>query len=438
MPPRDYQLVIDTEPDIKVHRQEQEQFQDEHRLTPTRRRRASTDSDHHHHHRRRNSGDPSDPDPSWKRYYARENRSTILTWSIAILALVSILLILSRSQLYSWILPSPSDPKGGAGDIMGAFKPVDRQLHLPLVDGSKVELFTFLSGASGKSVEIPVYVDSWHNQGERDLRAKVKRIIVHCHGRERLASQAWSEASHARSLVDSSEAGETLIISPLFFNGYDKEIFGWKGRGSTGNLLVWKGNGWGDGSSNQYPIWDTSISSFEVLDLLALHLSDKRLYPNVEKLVFSGHSLGGQLMHRYSILGQAELSSGDVKISFVSFNPATLLYFDNRRKGPACQGMNEYKYGFEKIDQHLDYGPVLRWQLKDPTEYLKRYKTRRAHLLHGMEDQGTGDERPPAMAQGSTRLQRAKNYSDHLETYVRSENNTVDFVPKVSHDGILM
>lgn len=38
------------------------------------------------------------------------------------------------------------------------------------------------------------------------------------------------------------------------FNGLDKDKFGWEGKGSTGRLLVWKGNG-------------VSISSFDSLSL---------------------------------------------------------------------------------------------------------------------------------------------------------------------------
>lgn len=34
------------------------------------------------------------------------------------------------------------------------------------------------------------------------------------------------------------------------FNGLDKDLFGWQGKGSTGRLLVWKGNGVSDQLEN--------------------------------------------------------------------------------------------------------------------------------------------------------------------------------------------
>lgn len=86
---------------------------------------------------------------------------------------------------------------------------------------------------------------------------------------ERDAGRAWTEISAARNVTFTEQrqghAPVTLLIAPLFvseqlsdhcrswgsdrdgvllqFNGLDKEKFGWQGRGSTGNILVWKGNG---------------------------------------------------------------------------------------------------------------------------------------------------------------------------------------------------
>ncbi|EPQ30587.1 uncharacterized protein PFL1_02111 [Pseudozyma flocculosa PF-1] len=350
----------------------------------------------------------------------------------------------------------------GGPDTLPAFVDDDRNLKLPAVAGAKVQLFAFRPQSGLEPVVVPAYVDEWFDVADIDRIRDIKRAVVHTHGQIRDGWAAWKDAADARAKLDEATQRSVVIVVPQFFNGSDKDIYHGTGPGSTGNLLVWDLNGWGEGAVNQLPESDTSVSSFEVLDTLGRYLTDPDLFPRVEHITYSGHSLGGQLTHRYSILGDAEPAHGSTAtVSFVTIDPATSLYFSAERKGPPCAGMNEYKYGFDKLDEHFPTYSTVRGALRD--FYQFRYLNQRSsHLIHAGNDHGQGDSRCWAMAQGKDRVERAQNYHDHLRQIVDTmypflprpreplDNTTdtkgpyqigqvtVDWVAGVAHNGAAM
>ncbi|PWY97963.1 hypothetical protein BCV70DRAFT_202455 [Testicularia cyperi] len=319
----------------------------------------------------------------------------------------------------------------------------DPKIHVNHVPGAFVRMLGWNSQNTGSAVALPVYMDEWLTPSPSlQITAAITRVVVHIHGQGRDAWDAWSDINDARSKAGVDNR-TTLVVSPLFFNGLDKDKYSWNGVGSTGNILVWKGNGWGEGAANQYPPSDTTVSSFEALDTFVRLFTDRARFPNLQHVVFSGHSLGGQLVHRYSVLGALRLPGGTpVRVAFVTMSPSTYLYFNAERAGPHSDDMNEYKYGFDKLHEHLSTYRGLDGH--DKAYFLQRYlKHRHIHFVQGGDDYGTGDERPAAMAQGANRAERANNYYHHLEEMRQSlglQNNpwSVDWVPGVAHDSHAM
>ncbi|KAE8268748.1 hypothetical protein A4X09_0g3596 [Tilletia walkeri] len=326
-------------------------------------------------------------------------------------------------------------------------------LDLPDVVGAKAGLLSFHSvtqSKSSKPVEFALYEDAALHT------SSVKRVLIQIHGMGREASVNWKQAARARHEAAEKSRGfstkDVLIVAPVFFNGNDKDRYRWSGKGSTGPLLVWKGNGWGDGERNQYPHTQKTVSSFEALDAMLLYYSDRHRFPNVESIVVSGHSLGGQLVHRYSILSDLPLSS-HVKVSFLIANPSTLLYTDGdrpRHKPDASppklvEGYNHYKYGLEGIHEKLgEYFDTLTTAHAGGKALWARFSTERiVHYVNGEKDHGVGDERPQAFVQGKDRMDRLKKYIAWASSPARGgkwpARHTVEFAPGVEHDagGIL-
>jgi hypothetical protein len=84
-----------------------------------------------------------------------------------------------------------------------------------------------------------------------------------------------------------------------------------------------------------------TISSFDILDQMLAILTDRNLYPNINKISMLGHSAGGQMVQRYAIMSllAAAYDIHDVdyiKMQFVVANPSSYTYLDERRYSYNC------------------------------------------------------------------------------------------------------
>ncbi|CDU24344.1 uncharacterized protein SPSC_03415 [Sporisorium scitamineum] len=268
--------------------------------------------------------------------------------------------------------------------------------------GAKVVLLQWHSQNVDGLVELPVYVDEWLGA---NTSASIEQVVVHLHGKERDGDVTWADIAAARSRLPIDQQSRTLIVVPQFLNGLDKAKLHRLNR--SNRLLVWKSNGWGEGCDSVRPkptALDGGVSSFEALDTIVCHFASRHMFPSIQRIVVSGHSMGGQLVHRYSIIGSPPLSPQElraVRMEFVVMNPASYVYFNSDRSGPPALEANVYKYGFEKLNSKLPTYRGIRND-QDAQFYLNRMLCERhIHFLHGEEDRGVGDDRPEAMAQGT-------------------------------------
>ena len=210
-----------------------------------------------------------------------------------------------------------------------------------------------------------------------------------------------------------------LIIAPKFINGTDME----NTHGKVNNLLAWRANDWGEGGPSKLTA-DSHVSSFEVLDAIISYYSDPQRFSRVKKVALIGHSLGGQLVQRYAILGKGGRYTERVEQIFVVMNPSTYLYLKDDIP---------YKYGLAgRQKAFVHYSPAASTSVQELT---LRFRQRRLLYLHGERDFGTGDERPLAMAQGKNRFERSKNWCNHLHSLVWPALHTFAYVPNVGHDA---
>ncbi|ETS60348.1 hypothetical protein PaG_05548 [Moesziomyces aphidis] len=272
---------------------------------------------------------------------------------------------------------------------------LDPPLDLAPPAGSRLAM---LSWAGGR--ELAMFLDSQRDKGvERD------------------GASAWLDMASARAQLSPEQAATTLIVAPQFLNGLDKDKF------CQCRPLVWKANTWGEGAPSQgrKDSGPSGVSSFEALDALVAHFSS---YASLRKITLSGHSLGAQLVQRYSVLGRPhkEITLGTEPGDTVD-----------------AQDMDMYKYGLEGVDLALScYGAV-----GDRTMHARRWLAERVvHFLHAEHDRGVGDDRPPALAQGANRLERAQHYRAHLDALAKQAGLppkwTVDWIPHATHDGLAM
>lgn len=254
------------------------------------------------------------------------------------------------------------------------------------------------------------------------VQTKWRRVVLVSHGSSNNA------CDYARYVEDSATksgvASSTLVIAPHF-------------RESASSSVMYWDSGWreGDVSRNGSP----RTSSYGIIDEFLRRAEDSGKFPNVDRVVVTGHSAGGQVVQRY-----AAAHSADVRVTeYVVANPSSYLYFDDKRwangkrraltssEKSACRGWNTYKYGTASgLNPYASaFGPA-----KLETNY------RAAHVTYLLGDQDTDvndsslDKSCAASWQGRYRLERGKQYFSYIRESGAASHSLL-IVPGVAHEG---
>jgi len=108
----------------------------------------------------------------------------------------------------------------------------------------------------------------------------------------------------------SFDPNSTSILTPCFLAQEDIDA----GAGNS-NQLYWSKTGWFGGNYAKGPNADDNISSFDVLDSLVDYYTDETKYPNMQAIVFAGHSAAAQFFQRYAALRRP--TQNDDRINFI-------------------------------------------------------------------------------------------------------------------------
>ncbi|CAE6921370.1 hypothetical protein R69927_06583 [Paraburkholderia domus] len=282
--------------------------------------------------------------------------------------------------------------------------------------------------------EFPLYLSKDWNVAQ----PQVTRAVIVIHGRLRNADVYFRTAQNARDAAH-ADADSTLLIAPQFLATLDT-----RGHDEPADLLRWKGDAWMGGEAARAPL---PVSSYEVLDAIVTRLADRKLFPNLQHVVFAGHSGGGQVVQRYAVAARniGVLTREGIDVRYVVASPSTYAYFDAQRpnaQGVAvpfdaaqCAGFNQWKYGMDNRPPYLDDRP--------PAQLEATYASRRIdYLVGGADDdpqQSALDKSCAAEAQGPQRVARAEAYYRYIRSrHPEGLQQSFHIVPGVGHDGARM
>ncbi len=274
----------------------------------------------------------------------------------------------------------------------------------------------------------------------------IKTVIVVQHGIARNGS-SYCKALEKACVQKKGSQKNILIIAPHFFAKpfsnyelfYKKEITNYV-------VPVWREQEWSQGLCS---VQGVKASSFSVYDDLLKELTNKEQFPSLQKIVFVGHSAGGQYVHRYSILNNAheQYVQAGYEIVYIVANPSSYLYFTHERPFKntfrpyntiECPFYNYYKYGLEGLEDHC-YCSLIS---NNPQKLFKRFAQRQVCYVLGMNDTDSNglhlDNHCEAQAQGKNRFDRGTLYGEY-ERYLSEKwgialNHTHCYVPDVGHD----
>ncbi|WP_442920643.1 alpha/beta fold hydrolase [Massilia sp. S19_KUP03_FR1] len=299
---------------------------------------------------------------------------------------------------------------------------------VPVVLDSRLTIQT----STGKG-DVPVHISRDWTIRQVDVTRAI--ILVHGWPRRDLDADEYVSKHAGKAALD------TIFITPQFL--IQADVTGHQLPAAT---LRWDLDGWKQGYDAQAP---APVSSFDVIDSIIQRLTDRRKFPNLKIIVLAGHSAGGQFVQRYAVVGHGAdaLSAADIHVRYVVANPATYLYFTDKRMqsdgsfavvdAKNCPGFSNWNMGW------LGKLPAYVAQPVSVDKLEKAYLARDVVYLLG-----TADNDPiadalgmscPYKIQGATRYDRGLAYAKYIDFSAQGHSNhRLMKVPNVGHHAYAM
>lgn len=268
---------------------------------------------------------------------------------------------------------------------------------------------------------------STHNLNKKNNQ--IDRLVIIVHGALRNGNDYFDDT--VKSLKKNGSPQKTIVIAPSFRKITDLKLE---------NELYW-GRHWKRKWKYGFKSEDQdNVSSFEVIDKLLLSITQSNLFPNLETIVITGHSAGGQFTQRYAIATKIQ-SLTSQKVLFVPSNPSSYMYLDTNRYdfidgnftqkkvNKACIEFNHYIYG------PIDRPSIFKGSIKD---LKKNFTSNNVIYLMSEEDNTTDslDRSCEAMEQGENRFERAKNFWFYSKKHLLSKNHRFVSIAGIGHEHI--
>jgi len=182
----------------------------------------------------------------------------------------------------------------------------------------------------------------------------VRLAYIMIHGSGRNADHYYDTAMASTFLA--GRVRDTLVIAPRFAGNDGTRC---KDPLQPGEIS-WKCSGWTGG---ERPVDEKPVHSYDLIDSLLRIAGDRKLFPNLGRIVLAGHSAGGQFVNRYSAAGRGP-KSASVPIHFIVSNPSSYLYFEPLRpaSGMKCSEKGECSGGFVEYGDASNCAGYNRWK----------------------------------------------------------------------------
>jgi hypothetical protein len=186
-----------------------------------------------------------------------------------------------------------------------------------------------------------------------------------------------------------------------------------------------------------------SLTSFDFADEVLRKIARKDVFPNLGRIVFAGHSAGGQFANRYGMANRIHETLG-VPITYVVANPSSYAYLDETR--PMGEPIAFRPFGDRRNCTTYDNWP---YGLRSRTGYAGRLSdeqlrtqlaARPTFYLVGQLDTlplAGFDGSCPAMAQGANRLLRGQAFAKYVNEKFGAKHTAL-VIPLCGHNARCM
>jgi pimeloyl-ACP methyl ester carboxylesterase len=153
---------------------------------------------------------------------------------------------------------------------------------------------------------------------------QIKRALILVHGANLMAGYFFRHGTAAADLAGA--LADTIVISAYFIDPYVGK------RHSAGHEwlrqpdeVVWP-EGHTSWKAGGMSVSDPALSSFDYVDAIVRKLADKKVFPNLTKIVIAGFSAGGQFVNRYEMANKLDGTLTGVAMSYVVGDPSSFAW----------------------------------------------------------------------------------------------------------------
>jgi hypothetical protein len=165
-------------------------------------------------------------------------------------------------------------------------------------------------------------------------------------------------------------------------------------------------------------------------------------FPNLQWVIITGHSAGGQFVQRYAAFTDIDLlrAPNAASVKFVPANPSSYVYLNEYRfsearnawvvpRGKKDKDYDDYKYGLNDLDNYAKRRGAAWARIHLPMRWVE--------LLAGtadIEHDSSFDDSREGMWQGDSRYERAQRFDAFMDRFFAPNRFSVTPVPNVGHD----
>ncbi|KAL2829495.1 hypothetical protein BDW59DRAFT_170512 [Aspergillus cavernicola] len=272
---------------------------------------------------------------------------------------------------------------------------------------------------------LPYYIEN-----TKDL-SKIKRVVITIPGAWR---NVWKYVNNMRNSLVCAAARETvnadmdriLIAAPQWLN--DKDVGAGAGEPSD---IFFHQNSYQRGRAAAGP-GGVDISSFEAMDMFVKTFWNKDVYPSLETVVVASH---------YAMLRPTQ--PDDPKMTFGVMNPGSFAWLvsDRPERDEGCvDTYDAWHYGIGDGKPAAFPKYIRHDALHNRSFIQERYISRNIFYGFGTADHGNGDTHCEAQWQGSTHIERGRNFHTMLRDLPGGfpGRHSVDYILGVSHQDYNM
>jgi hypothetical protein len=245
----------------------------------------------------------------------------------------------------------------------------------------------------------------------------VTRAIIVIHDDTRDAAGALAGLSALAGAANTA----TMMMAPQFLLPSDVARFADHLPDRGRSFATWQMSGWPGGDDSVATQGQHGVSSFTVVDLFLMYLSDRSVFPDLKTIVIAGFGTGATFVQHYAAFNLAAdaIDKENIDMRYVVAGTPSYLYLTasrplGGRKGfgipdlAACPDYNAYPYGMDKLNSYARRVGINAAK----TSYALRFVTYlNAPLADANPETNCG-----ALVQGNDSASRANNYKLYIQS----------------------